>query len=80
MKPTTLTVKTRTGVDRVVVDFDEGRETEAFNLLRDALPALQDLDRRVRRSQPSIATTVPLSGPRSGRPATDVAPEDTSDA
>ncbi len=50
MNPATLTVKTGRGVDRVIVDFDRGREETAFALLRDALPAVQELDRCVRNS------------------------------
>jgi hypothetical protein len=43
-----LTVEARRGVDRVVVDFDRGDRDAAFALLRRALPALRDLDRRTR--------------------------------
>ncbi len=64
MEPATLTVKTRTGIDRVVVDFDQGHEAAAFDLLRDALPALRELDRLVRRSQQSRATDTEASRPR----------------
>ena len=45
-----LTVRTRRGVDRVTVHFDRGTEDAAFELLRQALPGLQELDRCVRRA------------------------------
>ena len=64
MEPPTLTVKTRAGVHQVIVDFDLGHEGAAFDLLRHALPAIKDLDRRVRRSHQSRATDTEASGPR----------------
>ena len=45
-----LTVKTRKGIDTVVVHFDRGTEQAAFDLLQRALPGVQELDRCVRRS------------------------------
>ena len=50
MEFATLTVKTQRGVDQVIVDFDRGCEDAAFNLLRETLPAVRELDRCVRRS------------------------------
>jgi hypothetical protein len=43
-----LVIKAQRGVDRVVVHFDRGDRDGAFALLRRALPALRDLDRRTR--------------------------------
>ena len=59
-----LTITTRRGIGSVTVHFDEGEERAAFDLLRDALPAVEDLDRRVRRSHQSRATDTKASGPQ----------------
>ena len=62
METPKLTVRTSRGVDTVIVHFDRGTEDLAFELLRQVLPELRDLDRQVRRS---VDAMDPSQSPRS---------------
>jgi len=67
-----LTITTIRGIDRVTVHFDQGAEREAFDLIREVLPAVKDLDRRIRRfrdgpvGRTPTRATVPADGRRQG--------------
>jgi len=45
-----LTITTKKGVETIMVEFDPGDRETAFALLQKALPAIKDLDRRIRQS------------------------------
>ena len=49
MEQPELTVRVVDGVSRITVTFGPGAETAAFDLLTRALPAVEQLDRRMRR-------------------------------
>ena len=50
MKPD-LTITTRNGVRSVKVEYDHGDKAAAFELLRQALPAIEQLDECTRYPQ-----------------------------
>ena len=60
-----LTIKTRKGIDRVIVHFDPGAEGAAFDLVQRALPGVRELDRCVRRSPRACPSRRPVRRPRS---------------